>query len=544
MRNCKRLLAVIILTLFSLIVPVPAFAAGEMSFKEPMEITVKNDPSITGVSIDNQEFNIYHIFPVSRIDGSKYYFPDNISGYTTDEYIQLLEEFKKNGNNNENWIKTEGIKKIQEGIKKGWLMQISPVTGIATNETVTLDTQIETGYMISASIPSRAKIECGGYFMLVGKTVKNGTEIATTPPIFFSAFETSNNDAIPHQKTVYIKADSPSVTKEITNTSPILLGDNVDFKITGKVPNVSAFIDGYTYKITDTLGNGFKLSLPLDLTVKIGEQTLNSTQYNFTPNIANNSFDLSFNLQELITAGKANIGEPIIINYSAPMDKSANVSTAKYYNTAQLTYSNDPNISSSLGTTVVSNENTSKIHFFSININPTFPNIPITSSIQLKLKNEKGEYYKFNKEINVVSWVTDASQATVISCNKSDGTLSRFKGITLPNQATKYTIEEVSVPNGLNEFGKSDIWVRPSYQENTKVVNAIEYSKTSDFKDSKSINYTDNNTHATILEERTYTESSFFPTTGGIGTTIFFVGGAFLMITAGILLYRKKKINQ
>ena len=523
MRKMKKYVAALVLALFSLTMAVPAFAAGE-------SITLNVTNSIKGTSIDGQTFDVYKIFDAEKktttVNQSYTY-----SG--TDPEVQaLLEKFKAQGNHNVEWIKTKGAEEVQKLYKAG---KFGEKVGTAT----------ASGETASIKLTDGITENHGGFYMIIGKTVANG--VAThTDPMFITAVAT--NAEADTAYTVKVKSEAPTIDKVITNNTDALnIGDKVEYKVTGKVPNISAYTDGYIYKITDTMSAGLTPTAPFDIAVQIGAKTLDKGDYTLIePSEGKNGFELTLNLTELAAAGKANIGDAINVTYSATINDKSITDSAK--NEVKLSYSNDPSNcgqGGSLSDTTVTEESTAKPYTFGINMNLTYAGSQdFTEPFQFKLKNEQGQYFK--KEENKVSWVANADEATVVTIDsKTDNTDNIFNGIGLVEGPTKYTIEEVSVPTEFENLGNSDIYVRPVYKDDTKkVVTAIEYCKDNQFgADKQTVTIPADKTHGILTEAREYGDSSFLPETGGIGTTIFFVAGALLMGTA-VVMYRRRSIRK
>ena len=125
------------------------------------------------------------------------------------------------------------------------------------------------------------------------------------------------------------------------------------------------------------------------------------------------------------------------------------------------------------------------------------------------------EYYKITGTGSsaVVSWVTDIAQATELTTTKDEGgNVLVFKG--LPTGT--YTLIEKTVPAGYNKAADYEFTVAE-----------------------------DTYTQANLEQETTVINNSGqeLPSTGGIGTTIFYVIGAILVLGAGILLVTRRRMN-
>lgn len=125
------------------------------------------------------------------------------------------------------------------------------------------------------------------------------------------------------------------------------------------------------------------------------------------------------------------------------------------------------------------------------------------------VKNANNKYYK--KDGTVVSWVDDIAQATEHTSNAS-GEVESFTGLV----DGTYTLVEKTVPAGYNKAADSTFTIEASNYESENLAQTAEVI---------------NNSGAEL------------PSTGGIGTTIFYIIGAILVIGAGVLLVTRRRMT-
>jgi fimbrial isopeptide formation D2 family protein/LPXTG-motif cell wall-anchored protein len=125
-----------------------------------------------------------------------------------------------------------------------------------------------------------------------------------------------------------------------------------------------------------------------------------------------------------------------------------------------------------------------------------------------KLKNSEGKYYHL--EGTVVSWVDKAAGDEHVS--NGNGTVPAFTGLA----DGAYTLEETTIPSGYTKATDKTITIAAS-------------------------NYTNENLSQTAEVENQ--KGTPLPTTGGIGTTIFYIVGAILVVGAGILLISRRRMQ-
>ena len=134
------------------------------------------------------------------------------------------------------------------------------------------------------------------------------------------------------------------------------------------------------------------------------------------------------------------------------------------------------------------------------------------------LKNAAGKYYKFTAATEAtpakVEWVSTKDDATELTTSAVDQYVVTFTGLA----AGTYTIEEKTVPAGYNPAQPVTVTIA----DDGKI--------------------TVDGTELTKIEIQNNSGSEL-PSTGGIGTTIFYVVGGLLMAAAIVLLVTKKKVS-
>ena len=147
------------------------------------------------------------------------------------------------------------------------------------------------------------------------------------------------------------KRPSPSLTKVISNPNPkdsgkandVCIGDAVSYTLTSAVPDMTGY-SKYFFVVNDDLAAG--LTFNNDVAVTIGATTLTAgTHYVVQTDAADtdgHSFQIVF--KDFYDNWKTHSGETITVTYSATLNENANRGTTGNVNTANLTYSNNPNV--------------------------------------------------------------------------------------------------------------------------------------------------------------------------------------------------------
>ena len=322
---------------------------------------------------------------------------------------------------------------------------------------------------------SLSKLDAGYWLFLTdnaGKPDGKSTDAFTSP--VYAVIDGTNTTV-----TITPKKSIPTVNKQIlaaTSADPTKLttgwagvansqiGQEVTYKLTGKVADNYATYDSYAYKFTDTLSNGLDyVSGSLKVyAVNNGVYTPINSGYDLTtPTEDNRVLTVNFAVDK--ATGKkglkdiafVNADTEIVVFYNAKLNKNAvtgNGTEGKggNYNAVKLEYSNNP-YTEGTGTSV---EGGAGDFTFKLNLN------------KVDQGTEKGLE---GAEFSIQSADEDTLNQYVASKDSSDGTvvagqLVRFSGTTLPDylkfasddmgkieakglDAGKYTVTEIKAPS-------------------------------------------------------------------------------------------------
>ena len=305
--------------------------------------------------------------------------------------------------------------------------------------------------------------------------------------------------------TVQEKNGKPTIEKKIvengnpaeSNTAGI--GDYVQFQITVNV------IDGQpsNYVIHDKMSAGltFVNTTEHPVEVKVGTRTLTSTEYSFINPINDGcAFELKIN------DGILKSNDVVTVTYYGQVNSSA-VINGDNTNEAKLTYGTSGNSTWEKTTT--------KVFGFKVFKHAGTDTAHLLPGAEFRLYKTVGEetyYAKFDANGLLIGWTTDATVAGVTMTSKGDKALI-LNGL----DAGTYHLEETKAPDGYNKLTTP---VTVTITEEGKV------NETAD-----GIVYVSNNAGATL------------PSTGGMGTTLFYVLGGGLMVAAVVLLVTKKRME-
>jgi len=424
-----------------------------------------------------------------------------------------------------------------------------------------------------------------GYYV-----VEDAGNTAVTAPISALMLSTTNPKAI-----ITLKADKPTIDKTIDGSGKnnnAAVGDSVDFKITSNVPEMTGY-EKYYFVVTDTLSKGLTFQED-NVTIQIGGVSLSECTHS-----ADQAHENCYTITSESGTDGATIlkivfknfiqyadheGAAITIQYSAIINENAVIGTEGNKNAATLTYSNNPNIKddgdpsdpdepdkdSPTGTTPAHETYTYVTGIELIKVDPQGNRLtgaefklegdtlntvlvrkevfkPDANGTYWKLKDgtyttvdpnglnvDKDAYESLTDKYTLSSETQKIEKAETVNYTGAvggDGVL-RFDGLP----AGIYTITETKAPSGYNML-KDPIQVAIQFTEPAQNSTECTWNYVWTVGTSDTVTSADNTVTVT---NKAGTE---LPSTGGIGTTVFYVIGTILLVGAGALLVAKRRMN-
>lgn len=346
------------------------------------------------------------------------------------------------------------------------------------------------------------------------------------------------------------KAALPSVDKQIQDenddaeagatdgwgeTADHAIGEVHSFKLIATIPKNANFTNYTSYKLVfhDTMSTGLTFDDLTSVKVKYGtaEATTISDGYTKSEIGEDNSWTLTIDdiiskLSDGQTFGEENI--VVEVEYTAHLNENAtsydaNSTTANAgdnNNKVYLEYSNNPN-AEGLGKTT---EDYVYDYCYTVkNIkkkNSTDGDVLAGATFNL-MSGETAITFKWNSTKNAYVPATgEGASANIVS--QADGT---FNIIGL--DAGTYTLKETVAPEGYNLATDTTVTISATHVENEGTP-------------TMTLNDTCAGMNNTIVD----TSGSSLPSTGGMGTTLFYLGGGAMVAVAGIVLITKKRMGK
>lgn len=351
--------------------------------------------------------------------------------------------------------------------------------------------------------------------------------------------------------TIDPKSDVPSFEKKIKDTNDTEgtttgwqdsadydIGDNVPFKLEGTVAANYAQYKQYYFAFHDNEEEG--LSFNKDSVRVYVDNTEITEGYTVVDNPADGcTFEVVFN--DLMAAAEeynftVSGGSKIRVEYTSKLNEKAKIGKEGNVNSASLEFSNNPNQEQG-GTPDTGNTPWDNVIVFTYKV--------VVNKIDSSKKPLAGAAFELSKKVNdeyTRVALVNATQNTEGKYTLSNETVTKFEWKGLDDG--DYMLTEVITPAGYNTIAPIKFTVNADHtitwegeNRNTILTSLTGNAATGD------ITFTANDDKTELATNVVNNKGSELPTTGGMGTTIFYVVGSILVLGAAILLITKKRMS-
>lgn len=491
----KKLMTLLAVLTLALAMAVPAFAESGTASSTGM-ITIDN--AVTGTT-----YKAYRIFDLESYDTDKnaYSYKLNSAWNGFPEYSTTIDGNTVSATdffsvNSAGYIEWKDTKKDAGAdfakLAKAFAVEKSIAcdkTETATDATVTFTNLTLGYYLVDTSLGSLCSLD------------------TTAPSV---TIKEKNSDTTIEKKIVI----TGTTGDEKVDSNSAGIGDTVNFSITITVKDGAP----KNYVLHDKL-SGLTFN-PNSLEVKVGTTPLTrNTDYTLVTNPTDgDSFDVKF------TDGKLKPNDVVVVTYSATVAADATIAGAGNKNTANLEY-NGKHSTKEETTTYVWKLNVHKYTQDSTNKEVALSGAKF---VLYRKDDTDKKYYAKLAGGKIDGWVTNQSDATTLETSGEGDIL--IEGL---NEGTYY-LKETEAPAGYNKL------TEPIEVKITATTSVTSGSETVQYKNSSETSYTPATDATVKVLNRAGTQ---LPSTGGIGTTLFYVIGGVLMAVAAVLLVTKKRMN-
>ena len=363
-----------------------------------------------------------------------------------------------------------------------------------------------------------------GYYLFKDTTATAENEVYITEVVGNVTIKAKNSNVPGFEKKLKDKNDTTDNDfGDWQDVADHDIGDAIPFKLEGTVPADYTEYTSYYFAFHDEEESGLTFnsnSIKVyvdDAEIKTGFEVKTSTTDGC-------SFEVVFSDLKAIKAVRA--GSKIRVEYTSTLNPNAVIGGDGNLNKAQLEYSNNPRDTNSKDKTVWDNV---VVFTYQVVVNKYANSVGENNKL-------KGAEFTLTKKLN-------GDTTKVIAAVKSeDGVRFTFKGL----DDGEYTLTETVTPEGYNTIDPITFKVNANHEitwEGTGDRNTLLKSLTGNQVTGK-ITFAENaNVNGSLVTDIINKSGTVLPSTGGMGTTVFYVVGGGLMAVAVVLLVTKKRME-
>ena len=408
-----------------------------------------------------------------------------------------------------------------------------------------------------ASNEGKISVEEDGYFVIEETAANQNTDGSVTAYIL-GVYKASAGAE------VKVKADIPTFVKKIKDNNDSTgvtsgwqdsadydIGDNVPYKLSATLPSNYDAYDSYKLIFHDTLGEGLSYNNDAKLYIDGEEFNISATT---TSTCGEDCIEFIIaDLKQLTKpveggTAEADAGEEIYIEFTAELTEDAVIGNPGNWNDAQLEYSNNPNVGAEGTTSKTPVDSvvafTYKTVIDKIDGTTGLPLPGATFKLQKKYKGETDTWKDVDGEV------------------AESGSTFTFTGL----DEGEYRLIETEAPKNFNPINDMYFTISAEHVVDITSIGKKESGILGEVTGTNnSITYTNDDgdevesapiTLGNLLDEDenpvsgalTATVANYsgaeLPGTGGIGTTIFYLGGGAMAAIGGIYLISKRRMRK
>ena len=343
------------------------------------------------------------------------------------------------------------------------------------------------------------------------------------------------------EATIQEKNEAPTVEKTVKEgntygkTSDGEIGDTVEFRTI-----IHAKVGASGYVLKDKMDQGLTFTSVIDgkdnIVIKVGDSTLEKggdKAYTVSPDSNGNTFEITFNntwLENNITEDK-----DIVVTYSASINAQAVVAGNGNVNETYLKY----------GEANETTHDKTRTYTWEVDIfkyaNGS-EDKPLAGAT-FKIVNSDKTKAAFFLNSSLYGWFPlangDDADAGIVTTGSELTTTETGKLEYAGFDAGTYYLVETQAPDGYNKL-KEPVAIHIS---STEVGNENEKGRTATVKNAAKLTSEGNDPDAKSYVKVVNKSGTELPSTGGMGTTIFYILGSILVVGAVVLLVTKKRMN-
>lgn len=361
-----------------------------------------------------------------------------------------------------------------------------------------------------------------GYYLFKDTTTTAENEVYITEVVGDVTIKAKNSNVPGFEKKLKDTNDTEGTTTDWQDVADHDIGDKIPFKLEGTVPDDYVEYDSYYFAFHDEEEAGLTFN-PKSVKVYVNDTEITTGFELKTTPTDDCSFEVVFNNLKDIKAVQA--GSKIRVEYTATLNDKAVIGGNGNLNKAQLEYSNKPSVTDSRGKTVWDNV---VVFTYQVVVN--------------KYANSVGENNKLKgAEFTLTKKLKDGTTKDIAVVKSEEGKQFIFKGL----DDGVYTLTETVTPEGYNTIDPITFTVTATHgtEWDGEGVRGDLITAFTGNAASGEITFTPDKGTGALTTNVINKSGTVLPSTGGMGTTVFYVVGGGLMAVAVVLLVTKKRME-
>lgn len=362
-----------------------------------------------------------------------------------------------------------------------------------------------------------------GYYLFKDTTATAENEVYITEVVGDVTIKAKNSNVPGFEKKLKDTNDTEGTTTDWQDVADHDIGDAIPFKLEGTVPDDYVEYDSYYFAFHDEEEAGLTFN-PKSVKVSVdGDEITTGFEVKTSTNDGC-SFEVVFSNLKDIKAVHA--GSKIRVEYTATLNDKAVIGDDGNLNKAQLEYSNKPSVTDSRGKTVWDNV---VVFTYQVVVNKYANSVAEDNKL-------KGAEFTLTKKLK------DGTTKDITVAKSQDGVRFTFKGL----DDGEYTLTETVTPEGYNTIEPITFKVSANHAitwDGMGDRNTLLESLTGNPVTGKITFAKNANVNGSLVTDIINKSGTVLPSTGGMGTTVFYVVGGGLMAVAVVLLVTKKRME-
>lgn len=423
-----------------------------------------------------------------------------------------------------------------------------------TDNTISLDG--DGYYLITDTITDTNSYGAVSTYILEAYDASKGAEIAAKSALPEVIKKIKENDkTVTTTGQTFAGTADYNVGEYYNDVADYCMGDDVPFKLYGTLPKNIAAYKFYKYIFHDTLGTEFDRHDD-SIVVKIGDAVVDASCYTVTG--SGTTLDITFDNLLAATSESTPItidaNSIVTVEYTAKLTTAAVVGQPGQTNEVYLEYSNNPNAGGESETGVTPKD---KVIAFTYELDLTKidgVSKEALAGAEFKIQRKIDDMYArlsydaTEQRYEVEAWVDSKDDATELAGKGTNSNEFKIAGL---DDGT-YNIYETKTPTGYTAPTDPFVFELIATTANDQVQDAsgdeftalVLKNGSGTVLDSEDVGSSSTNIDGTVDAQIENKSGSSLPSTGGIGTTIFVVGGGAMVAVAGVLLVSKKRMSK